>query len=338
MNRRERVIAALEHRETDIIPYQVGFTADERKKVAEYLQDPDFSEKINNHIQAVYYDGFLSEETDRSGYFSDDFGVCWNRTEDKDIGVVDDIVIKEPDLKNYKFPEIREETLRHQFKELINNGQDTFKIGNIGFSMFERAWTLRGMENLLMDMVCETAFVEELFDAICEFNLKIVDLALEYDLDGFMFGDDWGQQKGLIMGPGHWRKLIKPRMARMYARVKSEGKYVLQHSCGDIEEIFPDLIDIGLDVYNTFQPEIYDIAQVKEEFGEDLSFWGGISTQTLLPFASPEEVKERTVEIINIMKKDGGYIAGPTHAVPADVPPPNIIVMLEVLENQSRFF
>lgn len=86
----------------------------------------------------------------------------------------------------------------------------------------------------------------------------------------------------------------------------------------------------------TFQPEIYDIEKIKEEFGKDLTFWGGISTQRLLPYATPEEVKKETARIMRIMSKNGGYIAAPTHAVPFDVPAENIIAMFEVFQNQEK--
>ncbi|MGI6707266.1 MAG: uroporphyrinogen decarboxylase family protein [Clostridia bacterium] len=338
MTRRERVIEALKYQETDIIPYQVGFTHQEYDKVASYLKDPNFGEKLGNHIDSVYFDGFLQEEKDHPGYFRDDFGVRWNRNGvDKDIGVIDGFVLQEPDMKRYSMPAFREETLHKLYTEMVNNGKDTFKMGAIGFSMFERAWTLRGMENFLSDMLLEPAFAEELLDTICEFNLQIIDLALSYDIDGFHFGDDWGQQRGLIMGPRLWRQFIKPRMARMYERVKSHGKFVSQHSCGDIHEIFPDLIDIGLDVYQTFQPEIYDIAAIKREYGKHLSFWGGISTQRLLPFATPEEVKKETVQIMKTLGKNGGYIAAPTHDIPGDVPAENVLAMLDVFQHQSSY-
>ncbi|NLO82661.1 MAG: uroporphyrinogen decarboxylase [Clostridiales bacterium] len=336
MTKRERVIAALSHKETDIIPYQVDFTQQQRQKMVEYLNDSEFENKIGNHIEGVYYDGWPKEEV--PGYYVDDFGVRWNRTGvDKDIGVVDRYILSQPSLKEYKFPEPDEKALREQFEAMLNRDNQKFKVGNLGFSMFERAWTLRGMENLLADMVLEPVFVEELLDAICEFNLKIIDIGLSYDIDAFQFGDDWGQQRGLIMGPKFWRKFIKPRMARMYERVKSKGKFVIQHSCGDIHEIFPDLIDIGLDVYQTFQPEIYHIDFIKKEYGKHLSFWGGISTQRLLPFGTIDEVKEKTAEIMRIMGKGGGYIAAPTHAVPGDVPPENVMAMLAVMMNQERY-
>lgn len=335
MTRRQRVIDAVQHKTTDFVPYNIDFTYQEYDKVAEYLGDRDFGKNIGNHISSVYYDGYLSEVKEGSGYWKDDFGVLWNRNgADKDIGVIEGYVIKEPDVNSYTFPELDEDRLRKGYEELMECKNDTFKFGSIGFSLFERAWTLRGMENLLMDMILEPQFVDELLDRIVDYNLKVIDIALQYDIDGFHFGDDWGQQKGLIMGPGYWRRFIKPRLAKMYGRVKEKGLIVSQHSCGDIHEVFPDLIHAGLDVYQTFQPEIYDIKKVKKEYGDHLTFWGAISTQRLLPFATPDEVKRVTRETIQILGENGGYIAAPTHAVPGDVPPENIIALVNVLQNQ----
>jgi uroporphyrinogen decarboxylase len=335
MNRRERVIAAVKHQQTDFCPYNLDFTHEEYEKVAKFLNAKDLQPIIGNHITSVYYDGYLSEIPEKLGYWKDDFGVIWNRNcVDKDIGVIEGSVIKFPDINTYKFPEIDESKIRAGYENMIKNANDKFRMGSIGFSMYERAWTLRGMENLLTDMIENPEFVGNLLDAIAEHNLKIIDIALEYDIDGFYFGDDWGQQKGLIMGPNYWRKFIKPRMARMYEKIKHKGKMVVQHSCGDIVDIMPDLIEIGLDIYQTFQPEIYNIKNIKNKFGDNLTFWGGISTQRLLPFASPEEIKQVVKETIKIMGKNGGYIAAPTHAMPVDIPAENVVALIEAFQNQ----
>lgn len=333
MTKRERVIKAVNHETTDFTPYEIGFTKQEFERVAAYLKDPDFAQKIGNHLNGVYYDGYLYELPGQAGYWKDDFGVIWNRNgADKDIGVIDGFVIQEPNAGSYILPELDKARLRSEYEKLASLTDGTFKYGSIGFSMFERAWSLRGMENFLIDMVTEPAFADELLDSITEYNLKIIDIALECDIDGFHFGDDWGQQKGLIMGPDYWRRFIKPRMARMYEKVKSKNKIVSQHSCGDIHEIFPDLIDIGLDIYQTFQPEIYDFVKTKREFGNHLTFWGGISTQRLLPYATPKEVKKTIKETIRVMGENGGFIAAPTHALPGDIPPENVVAMIEVLQ------
>jgi uroporphyrinogen decarboxylase len=121
-------------------------------------------------------------------------------------------------------------------------------------------------------------------------------------------------------------------MAELYGRVRSKGMYVFQHSCGDVSEIFDDLIEIGLDVYQTLQPEIYNLPEVKERYGNKLTFWGGISTQQFLPYASPDQVRQVTRETMNILGAGGGYIGGPTHSLPQDVPPENVIAMIETFK------
>lgn len=337
MDQRERVIAALEHRNGESIPYHFDFTLQEQEKVAAYYNDPEFYDKLGCHLFYDQYCGYPTELADRPGHFRDDFGVVWNRTVDKDIGVVEQPFVC--DLEQYAFPsvELDETRLRAGYEWMMREKKGRFTFAGIGFSMFERAWSLCGMENLLIGMLTAPEEVERLLDDICALNLRVIDIAMEYDFDGFYFGDDWGQQRGLIMGAAHWRHFIKPRVARMYARVREHGKYVIQHSCGDIHEIFPDLIEIGLDCYQTFQPEIYDVEAVKREFGDRLTFWGGISTQQLLPFATPEEVRQETIRMMRVMGKNGGYIAAPTHAVPGDVPPENIAAMLEVFQNQAKY-
>jgi uroporphyrinogen decarboxylase len=340
MTRKVRVWKAVHHEETDFIPYQVDFTPQEHDRVAAHLGDPDFEGKIGGHIERATFSGPWGPETERPGFFRDDFGVVWNKTGvDRDIGMMDALLIPEPDISVYSFPVLDETLARERFRSLVDNGEDTFKIGRLSMALYERAWSLRGMENLLCDMLQEPAFVDALLEKIVEYNLRIIDIGLSFpEIDGFYFGDDWGQQTpGLIMGIRSWRRFLKPHLKTMYQRIKSKGRVVIQHCCGNILELYPDLIEIGLDVHNTFQPEIYDIVKVKREFGKDLSFWGGISTQRLLPFATPEKVREETIRIMRIVGKGGGYIAGPTHYIPGDAPPENVMAMVDVFTHQDRY-
>ena len=117
--------------------------------------------------------------------------------------------------------------------------------------MLERAWTLFGMENLLMDMAVDSAFVHALLDRILDHNLKVIDRACAFGVDAMYFGDDWGSQSGLLMGAHRWREFIEPRIAKMCQQVKSQEP-PLSHCCGKVQELFPDLIQCGLDVFNPF--------------------------------------------------------------------------------------
>ena len=120
----------------------------------------------------------------------------------------------------------------------------------------------------------------------------------------------------------------------MYAAVKSRGKRVFIHSCGKVDELFPDLIECGLDVFNPFQPEVIDVYDAKRRYGDRLSFYGGISTQKTLPYGTTAQVREEVRRLLDRVGKDGGYIAAPAHDVPRDAMAENVAAMIEVLKSQ----
>lgn len=337
MNKRERVIRALNHNSPDITPWSFDLIHEMRAKLIEYTGDKNITDTFDNHI-LQYGIGLMHELIHKPGYFQDCFNVVWNRTVDKDIGIVDEYLLKDPSVDSISqvIPAVPHEHIYEVMVALNADKADRFAIIGIGFSLFERAWTLRGMDHLLMDMVLDPEFVDALLDAITDWNIACMEDTFAFDYDGFYFGDDWGMQKGLIMGPKLWRRFIKPRLKRMYAAAHKHGKYVLQHSCGDISEIYPDLVEIGLNAHQTFQPEIYDVEEIKKEYFGKLAFWGGISTQQMLPFATVDEVILETQRIIDIMGEGGGLIVAPTHAVPSDVPPENIIAMLKTFKEQDE--
>ena len=335
MTNRERVIETLKFKQTDRLPYNVNLTQQMHQKMMNNPRGKECWEKINNHISERDFNKRQQEISNRAGYFKDEFGVIWNKNgADKDIGVIESKIISSPDdFLKYEFPEIDEKELRDKCEEVINNKNNNFSSVSIGFSLFERAWTLCGMEDILCYMVTDPDFVHELLQKITNYNLKKIDIALQYkELDGIQFGDDWGQQKGLIMGETYWREFIKPYLKQMYSRAKETGKYIAQHSCGDIREILDDVIELGLNVYQTFQPEIYDLKEYKKILDKRLTVWGGISTQMDLPTKSPEEIRKITEETVEVFWNNGGYIGAPTHAVPFDVPVENLVAMIDVFE------
>lgn len=326
MTDKERVYRAIRHTKTDRTPYSVHFTQPAFRAMREFCRNPDFYDTLGSHICMCEYSEFREI---KSGYFSDCFGVIWNRSgADKDIGIVSNKRLRRPSLKDFTLPSIDGDVIRRTIEDGLLKHPDKFNFFCIGFCLFERAWSLCSMEDLLVYMVIEPEFVHNLMDLIMEYNLRLLDIALEYEVDGIHFGDDWGQQRGMIMGPMHWRTYILPRLKKLYSAVKAKKKVVSQHSCGDIYEAFGDLIEAGLNVYQTFQPEIYDINRVKKEYGDRLTFWGGISTQRLLPRGTPQQVYDESLCMIGSLSENGGYILAPTHAVPADVPPQNIMAML----------
>lgn len=334
MTPKERVYAALRHEQPDICPWHFEFTVPAHQKMVELTGDAEFERHIGNHlhfIRPVRPDVWVEIEPD---FWRDQFGVIWNRTIDKDIGNPDAHIFPEPRLGDYVWPDPDDPLRWAHVEGEIAAHPDKFVVIAIDFSLFERAWVMRGMENLMMDMYDHPQFVEDLLDAILEFNLGIIRNAARYPADAIYFGDDWGQQQGMLMGPALWRRFLKPRLAKQYAAVHATGKKVFIHSCGKVAEVFPDLIEIGLDCFNPFQPEVIDVFAAKRAFGDRLSFFGGVSTQHLLPYGTPAEVKAQAQRLMAEVGRNGGYIIAPAHAIPGDAPAENMAALIEAVQEQ----
>lgn len=259
----------------------------------------------------------------------------WNRTIDKDIGSIVDILLKEPNFDGFNMPEVDLELVKQRTNKLINNEKDAFKVFKIGSVLFERAWFLRGFENLMTDFYTEPKFVHQLMDTLTTRYMPIIENAMASGVDGLYLGDDYGCQLGLIISPDTWRRFVKPYLKRLMEPALKLRKPVFLHSCGNVTEILPDLIDMGLSVYQTVQPEVYDLRKLKQQFGANLCFFGAIGTQSTLPHESPERVREVVLETCRILGESGGYICGPTHKVTADTPVENILAMAEALMHQG---
>ena len=334
MTNRERVLASLRHEQPDKTPFCIGFTHYAHANMVAYYGDPDFAAKLGNCFTGASASAALPWREVAPDVWEDPFGVQWNRSIDKDIGNVCNRRVTPENLAEYVFPSLENPPSSDQLDEIIRANPEQFIVADIGFSLFERAWTLTGMEALLMAMVDEPAFAHTLLDRILDFNLRAIARACAHNIDAMYFGDDWGQQTGVLMGPALWREYIKPRVAQMYAAVKRHGKFVVIHSCGKVDALFPELIELGLDVFNPFQPEVIDVYQAKRQFGDRLSFFGGISTQRTLPYGTPDETRTEVRRLLAEVGKNGGYIAAPAHAIPADAKPENIAAMIEVLQGQ----
>ena len=334
MNNRERVIATLNHRQPDKTPYNIDFTHVARAKMAAYYGDPNFVSKLGNCLAITTCEPKESWREVAPDIWEDQWGVKWNRSVDKDIGVVCNRVVTPENLGALQPPDPDDPSRYAHYADYISANQNQFVVVDLGFSLFERAWTLAGMENVLMWMVDDRPLIHALLDKILDFNLQVIRRVCKHNIDAMLFGDDWGQQRGVIMGPKLWREFVKPRVRQMYQAVHDTGKHVFIHSCGKVDELFPDLIECGLNVFNPFQPEVIDVFDVKRRYGADLSFYGGISTQRTLPYGSAQQVKDEVRRLIDGVGKNGGYIASPAHAIPADAKPENMAAMIEVLQNQ----
>ncbi len=338
MTNRERVITSLSHKQPDKVPFNIDFTQKARANMVKFYDDPQFTEKLGNCFTVVETEPADSWKEVRPDVWGDQFGVQWDRTVDKDIGVVCNRLVSPENVDEFPFPDPDDPSRYKEIQAVVHDKalmqNDRFVVADLGFSLYERAWTLTGMENLMMAMILDKPFADRLLDRILEFNLGVIENACSYDIDMMRFGDDWGMQTGLQMGPELWREFIKPRVREMYRATKAKGKYVLIHCCGKVDELFPDLIECGLDVFNPFQPEVMDVYDVKRRYGDRLSFYGGISIQNTLPNGTVEQTRTEVNRLLEEIGKNGGYIAAPSHAIPWDAKPENIAAMLEILQNQ----
>jgi len=333
MTKRDVVKLALEAKRPPYVPWQLGFTLEARQKLQEHYGAADLEVALQNHIVNLGDEiGFFDEiGNDR---VRDVFGVVWDRTVDKDIGIVEGQVLAQPTLRGYTFPDPLAPRYFADIPAKLTKFGDRFRAFQVGFSLWERAWTLRGMADLMMDFYDHPAFVRELLRTIADYNIAQVRGALAYEIDAVYFGDDWGQQRGLQMGPALWREFILPELKRMYGLVREAGKYVIVHSCGDVDELFDDLIEAGLSCFNPFQPEVMDVDSLLVRYRGRLCFLGGLSTQKTLPYGSPEEVRRATQHLLDL-GREGGYIFAPAHDVEGDVPLENMLAFIEVIQGQE---
>jgi len=267
----------------------------------------------------------------------DAFGSLWRI--DRRPWHLETPALAEPTLYGCDFPapsRFRIESLRGP-ADAAGAAAEQFTIVEVGWGLFEQAWRLRGFEDMLMDSVLHEDFYEELLDKLLELYLAHVARLKDVPSDGILFGDDWGEQRGVILGPDRWRKFLKPRWAKLYRAVHDQGKVALTHSCGSVAEILPDIIEIGLDVLESVQPEAAGMNpyELKRKFGKKITFWGGLGSQSTIPFGTPASIKAEVARLCAEMGAGGGYILAPAKALQPGTPVANALAVIEAFATQN---
>ena len=338
MTRKERMRRALQHEPVDHIPTQINYTDGMGQTMAEHFNVPvaDLPAFLGNHMIRVdlSHPGTLNE--DGSVKF-DWWGVGFDTKEEGYFAAISPLK-ETPDLDDYPWPDPTAPQLLADAERTIKDmGQEYFITPNFGFVLFERAWTLRGFEQFFMDMAIDPGFTNALLDRITDIQLQLIHRYIDLGVDGGYFGDDYGAQKNLLFSPRMWQKYIKPRLARLFEPFTERGLPILMHSDGQIQKILPDLVEIGLTTLNPVQPEVLDHQWLVDNFHGQLAFYGGISTQTVLPYGTPDEVKTAVSTAIHTLSPNGtGLLVAPSHRMMTDIPMANVAAMLEAFQSVSE--
>ena len=328
---RERTRRAIRREPVDRLPVQINCTPAMGKTLAAHFGIPakDLPARLDNHLLRLDLDHPQRLGSDGKIAF-DWWGAGWD-TQTEGYWHAHAPLAETEDLARYPWPDPNAPGLLNGARAVLiaDEGRHS-AVPNFGFALFERAWSLRGFDPLLMDLVTLPVWIEELLERITEIQVTLAKRFVALGVDGGYFGDDYGAQRSLLFSPKVWRQMIKPRLAKMFAVFREAGLPAILHSDGDIWPILPDLVDIGLTCLNPVQPEVLEQARLFREFGQHLSFYGGISTQDVLPKGSPPEVRAATLACIRNLAPGGtGLILGPSHRMQSDIPAENVEAMLE---------
>lgn len=305
--RREYTKAAIQHREMDYVPYLMDICGESIEQLQKLTGCADIGAWLDNDIQDIGVPWW--------GW--DKLGADWAGPDT-------------PTSRSTVLGSGSYEGLADRLKALRDTSDKYFLVRIYG-SHFEKAYFSRGFENFMADIAGDYPFAKKLCRRIIEKNLVMLENFLNIpEIDGVLLGSDWGSQRGLLMNFNAWTDMIRPGEQEEYDLIHSYGKDVWVHSCGDVQELIPSLIEMGLDVLNPVQPECMDLDKLKRDFGAKLTFWGGVSTQRTLPYGTPDEVRAEARHVRRMMSRGGGYIFAPAQGIQGDVPAENIVALLEV--------
>jgi len=377
MNSRERVRHALTHQEPDRVPFDLGGTGLTSIHVTAYQNlrralglpespvhvayiaeqlatvEEDVANRLHADIRPVRpgkASGFEYVFRDEGAYeaYTDEWGIGWRKPQDggfyydmyrHPLAAADSL----HEFKAFAFPDPldgdRFATLRAQAEAVASGGRAAVLAGPCPGIAEVYCW-LRGFEQFYIDLVANQQFVGYMLDRLVEFKCAFWERALHEvgdRVDAVIEADDLAGQQSLLMSPQTYRKLIKPRHARLFSFIKAQAPVKLFfHSCGAVGPIIGDFIDAGIDIINPVQISAagMDLHQLKREFGKDLVFWGGgVDTQRILGTGTPEDVRADVKRNIEALAPGGGFVFAAVHDIQANVPAENILAMWEAWQS-----
>jgi uroporphyrinogen decarboxylase len=358
MTSRERVLAALAHRPMDRTPrllYEeaIGYTPPIEKLLKAKCAPKTPRDYFDMDITGVTAEptrlprdrftqwlGASADAALASGQV-DEWGVWWRSGTFHHFAQIESPLRGVEDagrLRHYPWPDLdqpyRFQTVAQRVAELHAQG---LAVAAFAGSVFEQAWYLRGLENLMMDLLAAPEVAHYLFERAAALQQFAAAQFAQAGVDIIITGDDVAGQQGLLISLETWRQFLKPRLAATVQAVKraNPASFVFYHSDGNLEPLIPELIEVGIDILNPVQPECMEPAAIKRRYGERLSFWGTVSVQRTMPFGTPAEVKAEVQARIHQVGYDGGLILAPAHVLGPETPWENIVAFFEAAD-ESR--
>ncbi len=327
---KERLRRAIRHEPVDRLPTQINYTGRQGERMAAHfgISAAELPARLGNHLCRLDLTYTPRYSEDKSVKF-DWWGAGFDTGEEGYFVRVSPLQ-EANDLDGMAWPDPHDPHLLDEAAAVVAADDQHFLAPNFGWALFERAWSLRGMVEFFMDMAGDPQFAGELLDRVADIQLVLIRRFLALGVDGVYFGDDYGGQVNMLLSPSMWRTLIKPRLARLFEPIRAAGLPILMHSDGHIEPILPDLIEIGLTMYNPVQPEVSDFCALRQGFGSRLAYYGGVSTQTTLPFGSPDDVRAAVAKAAHELAPDNtGLLIAPSHRMMSDIPMHNVAALLD---------
>jgi uroporphyrinogen decarboxylase len=349
MNSRERVFTALEHESPDRVPLDCfDIMPSLLPPLKEYYNAKNRQElMLNMGVDIITTTMDPPEDFQRINFpkleedwcvsswavtLLDEFGIKVKTTGEGEYWVYSHHPLQDSDnLENFEFPDVGLSERWKRVKKDVERFRKYYPIaGMLEVTLLEHAEALRGYQQFFKDLYINKKFVSNLLDKLLEYKIKIAKKFVELGVDIIRLGDDLGMQTGLIISPALWREFFKPRMKEIINEIK-KGKdtVVYYHTCGYVEPLIPELIEIGVDILNPIQPDCNDPIKIKTLYGDLLTLHGTISVQETLPFRTVNEVKRIVTERIEKLGKNGGLILAPAHVIGNEVPVDNVTALYD---------
>ena len=335
MTSKERVRMAINHEEPDRVPFNATFVPEMEKKLNEkYKPAGDIGALLGNDMIKI------PSGLENSFYYKDTpeyvcpFGITWrnvsNRTGQYSEISAHPLEGDRQKMSKYEVPTLdspdAQDVIRKTEAAIKEHGKEKWIVGSCQCSVFEASWYLRGLDTFMMDMALDEDYADELMDKVMKFPLAMGLKFIDLGVDMVWLGDDVATQRNMMISPDMWRRFLKPRYASIFAAFKKRNPNIAiaYHSCGNLQAIVPELIEIGLDVLNPIQPLAMNPAEFKKKFGKDLTMYGAMDVQHTMPFGSPGDVEEEVKKLISDCGKGGGFILSPAHHIQSDTSVENV--------------